>query len=132
MQNHSSVSILGKLDRTGLICSGACAAHCLIVPVIAYTSGTISNFLASEWIHIAFLLILIILVPIAFSRSRKIHKKNLPLLLGFFGLTLLICSVLIEIIHLHIPYLDKIMTLSGSLILAMGHFLNIKHIKKAN
>jgi hypothetical protein len=118
------------LDKVGIVGSGACVAHCLLIPVLAFASPSISSFLENEWIHKGLLIALIPISLIAFLRSQKIHKKNRPVILGAVGVASLILAVLLERLHIEIPYSEQALTTLGSILLISAHYINIKFTKQ--
>lgn len=131
MNTEISLVTLKKLDKTGIACSGACAIHCLFLPFIAYISPAISNFLHNEWIHLGLLVLIIPLALKSFKKSLKIHSKRDPILLGSIGIILLVAAAAIESLHIEVQSLDKTLTGIGSLMLILGHTLNMSYLKKS-
>lgn len=129
MQTESNHIALNRLDKAGIICSGACAIHCLLIPVIAYSSPFIAKYFQNEMIHTGLLVVLIPIALINFTRSSKIHGNNKPLLIGILGIVLLVVAVLVESLHIEIPYLEKSLTGIGSLLLIAAHTINLKSLK---
>lgn len=131
MNQENSEETFKNLDRTGIVASGVCLIHCLFIPVIASLSPSISTYLQNEWVH---RILLVLLIPIAFfslNKSRKVHGNIVPSIFGAMGVLLLFVGVGIEIAHIEIPYLEKIVTSSGSFALVIGHFLNMISFKKS-
>ncbi|MGB0454746.1 MAG: MerC domain-containing protein [Bacteriovoracaceae bacterium] len=131
MASNVQTQNLNKLDKAGIICSGACAVHCLLIPILAYASPLIFGFLKNEFIHLGLLIALVPIALIVFTKSQKLHGDSKPLILGAIGITLLISAVLLESIHLKIPYLEKILTGFGSLILIGAHITNLKLVNQS-
>lgn len=110
-------------DIVGFTLSIACAIHCLLLPIIAYSLPLFTQIVEAEWIHLT---LLFILIPIAFTtlaKGRHTHQSNKPLLIGSLGITALIVGVLAESL-LHIHQLEKTMTVVGSLLLCTAHLFN--------
>lgn len=131
METDLKFTVLKRYDKAGIICSGACAVHCLLLPVVAYSSPVISNYLKNEWIHIGLLVALLPIACIAFLKSKKIHRKSLPLILGTIGIAILFSAITLEAIHIEIQYLEKALTAVGSILLITGHLFNILSLKKS-
>ncbi|MEC7277049.1 MAG: MerC domain-containing protein [Bdellovibrionota bacterium] len=128
--NPQGFIVLNRLDKTGIICSGACAVHCLILPLLAYASPTLTSFTQNEWIHKGLLIALLPIAFIAFSKSYKVHKRKSPTLVGGLGVLILISAVLIESVGIEVPYMEKILTAFGSVLLITGHILNTKFLRR--
>lgn len=122
--SEQSFVVLNKLDKTSIACSGACAVHCLLLPVIAYISPTIADIAGNELIHIGLILALLPLALLAFTKSYKKHKNFSAGLLGGIGILFLLSAVALE--SLHIENLEKILTGAGSVILIIAHTINMK------
>ncbi len=125
MQNQSQFVVLGKLDKAGIACSGACAIHCLLLPVIAFASPMISSLLHNEWIHIALLLTLFPIAMISFSKSYKVHKNIKASVFGGCGVVLLLLAFALEG-----HQISEVMTAIGSVSLIIGHALNMTYLRK--
>ena len=126
--DDSSEFALDKLSMAG---SGACAAHCLFVPVLAFASPTLSSTVGSEWVHKGLLLVLIPLSLIAFYRAKKVHHQMKPVIFGIAGVVFLLLALLVETLHMEISYLEQFITCTGSILLIYGHLSNIKFSKMA-
>ena len=118
-----------QFDKFGIICSGACAAHCLLTPFIALASPAFAKFFENEWIHIGLLFFVIPIALIAFYSGYKSHKQHRLLILGFLGVFLLLFAVVAELFfHIEIEYLEFILTALGSTCLIMAHLSNMNLI----
>ena len=131
MKTNSNFVILNNMDKVGIVCSGACAIHCLLLPMLAFASPTLSAFFENEWIHLGLLIALIPIAIISFYRSRKVHGNNSPVIFGASGIILLLTAVVLESFHIEIPYLEKTLTGLGSIILIIGHALNMSYLKRS-
>ena len=126
MQTYSANKKLHSLDRVGIACSSACAIHCLLLPIIAFASPSLSALSDNEWIHLGLLCAVVPVALFSFIRSKKVHAHQAPLVLGSLGIVVLISAVLLESLHIEIPYLEKGLTALGSLALVIGHIKNTK------
>ncbi|WP_372656111.1 MerC domain-containing protein [Halobacteriovorax sp.] len=131
MQNELSFVVLKKVDQTGIICSGACAIHCLLFPILAFASPAISNYLNNEWIHVTLVIALIPIAFFSFSRSIAIHGDKKPIVLGSAGILFLVSAIAVESLHIEIAGLEKSLTAIGSILLIAAHIFNIKGIKQS-
>lgn len=130
MDKRADFVVIGRLEKAGVVCSGACAVHCLLMPFLAYSSPAISHFFNNEWIHFGLLIVLIPVALISFSRSRKAHGNNGPSLLGSVGMVFLVGAIALESFHIEIANLEKILTAIGSLLLIVGHTLNLSLLRR--
>ena len=120
------------LDVSGILCSVACAAHCLLIPIIALALPSVASFFEHEWIHQGLLLILTPVALIAFFRGLKVHGKKRPMLLGFTGVHLLLLAVALEaFFKVEIHQLEVVLTSVGCVLLIFAHIINIQNLKQA-
>ena len=131
MKSKLNIVSLKNLDKTGIVCSGACATHCLLLPILAFSSPTISSFLQHEWLHLGLIILLIPIALISFTLSMKVHNTQGPFFFGGAGIILLVLAVALEAIHIEIVNLEKVLTALGSFLLITGHAMNMKNLKKA-
>lgn len=113
-------------DKLGIFGSGACVAHCLFIPFLALAAPSFTSFLENEWIHKGLLVGLIPISFLAFSQSKKVHKKSQPIILGVCGIALLILAIALEAIHVEFPYMEQALTTLGSICLITAHIYNMK------
>ena len=122
--------IFGKLDKAGIMCSGLCAIHCMLIPIIGLVSPAIAGFFENEWIHIGLLVPLALIAILAFSRGLKLHKKNHPVILGSIGIVVLSMAVAFEtLLKIEIEHLEITLTIIGCVFLISAHIFNIKYLK---
>ena len=86
----------GSLDKAGILCSVACAIHCMVSPILVFVSPAIASILKNEWLHIGLLTFLTPIAIFAFYKGFKVHKKIRPLVLDGFGVLLLLSAVAFE------------------------------------
>ncbi|MEX0769796.1 MAG: MerC domain-containing protein [Balneolaceae bacterium] len=111
-------------DRLGIGVSGICAIHCLLFPIIIsilplWPLATTLH----DWTHPVFIVLLLPTIYFAARRSHYSKKITLPLFLGF---VLVIFGWLLG----HFWYgagVETTLTLLGSAILIVGHWLNFRH-----
>jgi hypothetical protein len=93
---------------------------------LIYLSPTYLSFLKNELIHLGLLVVLVPIALLAFYKSYKQFNILKPAIFGTLGISLLICAVLLEALHIEISYLEKVLTALGSIFLIIGHTLNLK------
>jgi len=122
-------------DRFAVALSSLCAIHCIALPIAASVTpllmSTINygNTMHEFWFH-QFILIFIIPVSIfALATGFRCHKKNLPMLLGGLGLSILVIVALFaeQLISQHVISQtgETILTVIGGIIHAAGHITNV-------
>lgn len=114
-------------DQAGIFFSGACAAHCLLVPLLFMIAPSTALILQNEWIHLLLLVILAPLAFVAFIKGKGTHNNKSPMALGLLGMMCLLLALLSE--EYGIPYLESSLTLTGSITLILAHGINLKLLK---
>ena len=109
------------LDATGIILSTLCFLHCLATPLIA--AGALA-WVASETIHIGLTIALAgVVVLVAWPGYQRHRRAVVPaLLVG--GRALLIAAVVGE--DVLGEYAETSLTALGSVVLVLGHILNLR------
>lgn len=113
-------------DKFAVSTSALCAIHCLFLPIILSLFPVLdSTFFGQEAFHKWLLFLVIPLSLIAFTMGCKRHKNWFVILLGFIGLMTLICTAVYG--HELLGHEgERIATLFGVSVLAMGHLLNYR------
>ena len=111
-------------DSLGILLSGACVAHCVLLPVVAFLSPVIATLIEAEWVHLSLLAVLAPLALITFYAGRKRHQSAGPLQWGAIGLALLFSALMAEGDHMTGLELETGLTVLGSLLLCYAHYQN--------
>lgn len=118
------------IDRLGIGLSLLCLAHCLSMPLLYLFFPVIDQKHLSEDMHIVLGLLVVGLALPAFWRGFRVHKKKNPVLFGATGCSLLLTAFIVPEAetHLHTLHIDSHITLTilGSILLIIGHILNIR------
>lgn len=109
------------LDATGIILSSLCFLHCLAVPFIA--TGVLA-WVASEAIHIGLTIALAGVVVFVAWPSYQWHRRAVVPVFLVGGLVLLTVAVLGE--GILGEYAETSLTALGSVVLVLGHILNLR------
>ena len=121
---------LTTLDNVGIFCSGACAVHCLSIPVLTFFTPALTSYFENQWIHITLLFFVIPIAGFSFIRQKKIHGNSKPMMFGLLGVAFLVMQVVLEqIFHTHNRGLDMTLSIIGSSFLITGHIRNMKSLK---
>lgn len=133
-----------SLDKAGIILSTICVIHCIATPFLIFISPWLAGLFDSKWSHLGIFLTIIPIAYFTFYRFYKYHRNKKPIILGSIGLLLLMSSLLspghdwelTSHIHQkhannHFHYIDTIINILGSVLLIIGHWLNIKIHKSA-
>jgi hypothetical protein len=113
-------AILGRLDRIAMGLSGLCVVHCCATAILVGLLASAGGFLGQPLIHEVGLVFAMMLGAIALGRGVRGHGYVLPAAVGMIGL-----GVMAYALTLHETGLEPIFTLTGVMILALGHRLNI-------
>jgi hypothetical protein len=113
-------AILGRLDRIAMGLSGLCVVHCCATAILVGLLASAGGFLGQPLIHEVGLVFAMMLGAIALGRGVRGHGFVLPAAVGMIGL-----GVMAYALTLHETGLEPIFTLTGVMILALGHRLNI-------
>lgn len=111
----------GRLDRIAIGLSGLCLAHCLATSVIVALLASVGGFFLSPLFHEIGLGFAILLAAIALGHGARSHGMRLPLLIGFLGLGVMSCALILG--H---GWLEAPLTMTGVSILAVGHLMNYR------
>ena len=116
-------------DKLAIGFSFVCLVHCLFVPsFFILTAGGFAIAIDNEFVH---KLILIIAAPISIfslTLGYKNHKNIYYLAVGFIGLFILTIAIFLAEFFVS-ELTEKILTLSGSILVAYSHFKNYKLCK---
>ena len=113
-------------DKLAIGLSLMCAIHCLVLPIVIIAlPSLIALGLDNEIYHKWMIYAVIPTSLYALSMGCRQHKKYRLFAMGFIGMTLLFLAVFLG--ESAIGELgEKLLTLSGAVILAAGHFYNFK------
>ena len=115
------------IDKGGVALSFICLIHCLATPLLALSVLPATFFIGHERFHFYMLIFVLPVAVAAFVRGFFVHRKWLPLCLGFLGSLLLIVAV--TFVHdtaVASPFnLELSLTLLGSMFLILAHTANI-------
>ena len=117
-------------DRVAIGLSFMCIVHCLLLPVLLVLApSAFLAFVSDESVHKVLLLAIVPVGIYAIIAGFKTHKKISVIVLISIGLLLLISTGLLE--HEVLGESGEVLlTLSGSLLIAMGHIQNVRLRKK--
>jgi len=126
MDNSSRRRVL--LDKVAVLLSGLCLLHCLLLPFVVAILPFIGQF-GDDHFHLELLIFVVPVSVIALTAGFRRHGHTEVLLFGGLGLAVLIIGGTI----VHEAYgatADRLMTVTGSLILAGTHYRNFRFAKK--
>lgn len=112
--------VINWWDWLGVFFSSLCVIHCVATPILL--AGA-SLWIASEWVHIGFLIALVPIVFLALKHSHASHhgKRGLVILFNA-GLVFLVSAILFgEALG---EGFEVGLTIVGSILLISGHLRN--------
>lgn len=114
-------AIRSRLDRTGIVLSGLCAAHCILGVVLVGVLGLGGEALLSPAIHrVGLALALVVgLLSLGFGVLR--HGRLGPLVIGGIGLALMAAAIAVG--H---GLSEAVLTVIGVGLVALAHIRNLR------
>ena len=115
-----------RLDRAGILLSGACAIHCLLSIVLVSGLGLGGELFLSTDIHRAGLLIATLIAGVAIGWGALRHRVAAPFVVAMTGLTFMGAA-------LAVPHgvKEAVLTIIGVALVSLGHILNLRHVHSA-
>ena len=115
-----------RLDRAGILLSGACAIHCLLSIVLVSGLGLGGELFLSPDIHRAGLLIASLIAGVAIGWGALRHRVAAPFVVAMTGLTFMGAA-------LAVPHgvKEAVLTIIGVALVSLGHILNLRHVHSA-
>ena len=110
-----------RLDRLGIVLSGACAVHCIVGLALVGMLGLGGPLLLAPEIHEYGLVAAIVVGALTIGLGAMRHGRMLPLALGGIGIALMAIAVAGP--H---GVAEAALTIAGVGVLAFGHVLNIR------
>ena len=110
-----------RLDRLGIVLSGACAVHCVVGLALVGLLGVGGPLLLAPEIHEYGLVAAIVVGALTIGIGALRHGRMLPLVLGGIGIALMAIAVAGP--H---GLAEAVLTIAGVAVLALGHVLNIR------
>jgi MFS superfamily sulfate permease-like transporter len=129
MLDNSGVTTTNFWDKAAVILSGLCLVHCLALPVLVAVLPFVSE-LTGDHLHAELLLVVIPISVFAFVIGYRRHRRLKIVGLGVLGMAVLALGGT----YVHSRYgiaADRAMTVAGSAILAIAHFLNSRRTRHA-
>ena len=110
-------------DKAAISLSLLCAIHCLAFPLAVVALPTVAALnLDGEVFHLWLLVVVIPASLVALCLGCRKHNNYSVLITGLTGLAILVIAAWLA--HDLGETLEKALTLTGAVIIAMGHFYN--------
>lgn len=111
-----------RLDRAGILLSGACAIHCLVSIVVVSGLGLGGQFFLSPDIHRVGLILATLIAAVAIGWGALRHRMAAPFVVAMTGLTFMGGALAVP--H---GYKEAVLTIIGVALVSLGHILNMRH-----
>ena len=123
MLQRAILPIRRKLDRAGIILSGACALHCLLSIVLVTGLGIGGELFLAPEIHEIGLLLATLIAGVAIGWGALRHRMAAPFVIAMTGLTFMGAA-------LAVPHgiKEAVLTIIGVALVSFGHILNLRHV----
>ena len=116
----------GRLDNLAVMLSGLCLVHCLASVLLLGALSSAAAWLGNPLIHEVGLVLAIAFGAIALVGGAVSHRRLRPVVLGGFGLGLMITALV-----LHHSGLEAVLTMAGVALLASAHLFNRRALTAA-
>ena len=110
-----------RLDRAGIVLSGACALHCLISIVLVSGLGIGGEFFLSPDFHRVGLILATLIAAVAIGWGALRHRMAAPFVVAMTGLSFMGGALAVP----HGPK-EAILTIIGVALVSLGHILNLR------
>ena len=115
-------------DKIAVGLSGLCLLHCLLLPFVVAVLPFLGQF-DDDHLHAEMLIFVIPVSVVALAVGFRRHGRVRVILAGTAGLTILTLGAFI--VHdLYGLFADRMMTVSGSMVLAYTHYQNFRLARK--
>lgn len=117
-------------DRIAIILSGICLIHCLLLPgVITLLPLAATSFVVSEDFHLWMLAVVVPTSAVALWPAFRRHQDARPITIATIGITILVIATLTH--DDSNLLIDQIVTSVGAIVVAVGHTLNFRLMRKS-
>lgn len=120
--DNSSANQSDALDKAAVALSALCLLHCLLMPVIIAVLPFFAQF-SERHLHAELLIVVLPISLLALSIGFRRHGDRRVVGWGIAGLLLLIVGATLAH-NLYGIVADRMLTITGSLILALAHYRN--------
>ena len=125
-------AVISVLDRSAIGVSFLCVLHCLAVPLTLILAPSLAALpIADERIHLLLVLLVLPTSTVALTLGCRQHWLKHILVWGLTGIAILILAAGLGEGILG-EYGEKVLTVVGSVLVAVGHILNFKCCRSAS
>ncbi|MDG5487258.1 MerC domain-containing protein [Sphingomonas sp. BGYR3] len=109
------------LDSFAIGASALCLVHCLLLPALLIVAPALTAFVAlPERFHLLMFILAVPMSLLALAAGWRRHRRAEPALIACAGLCLIGAGALLA----EGEWLETLLTVPGSLLLALGHAVN--------
>ncbi len=124
-------AVTSVLDRSAIGLSFLCVLHCLAVPLTLILMPSLAALpIADERVHLLLVLLVLPTSTVALTLGCRQHGLKHILAWGLTGIAILVLAAVLGEGFLG-EYGEKILTVVGSVLVAVGHILNFKCCRTA-
>ena len=124
-------AVTSVLDRSAIGLSFLCVLHCLAVPLTLILMPSLAALpIADERVHLLLVLLVLPTSTVALTLGCRQHGLKHILAWGLTGIAILVLAAGLGEEFLG-EYGEKILTVVGSVLVAVGHILNFKCCRTA-
>ena len=124
-------AVTSVLDRSAIGLSFLCVLHCLVVPLTLILVPSLAALpIADERVHLLLVLLVLPTSAVALTLGCRQHGLKYILAWGLTGIAILVLAAGLGEEFLG-EYGEKILTVIGSVLVAVGHILNFKCCRTA-
>ena len=125
-------AVIPLLDRSAIGLSFLCVLHCLAVPLTLILAPSFAALpIADERVHLLLVLLVLPTSTVALTLGCRRHGLKHILAWGLTGIAILVLAAGLGEWFLG-EYGEKILTVVGSVLVAVGHILNFKCCRSAS
>ena len=125
-------AVISLLDRSAIGLSFLCVLHCLAVPLTLILAPSFAALpIADERVHLLLVLLGLPTSTVALTLGCRQHGLKHILAWGLTGIAILVLAASLGEGFLG-EYGEKILTVVGSVLVAVGHILNFKCCRSAS
>jgi hypothetical protein len=128
MYMQPSVKMKKIWDKLGIVVSATCAVHCLVVGMLPFALPLLDSFFHSPLFHILFVVMVVVITPMAFGHHFQRHGFSYVINLALAGVAGIIMGAALEPVSSEL--VSHGVSMFGSFFLVFAHVLNLRHQRK--
>ena len=132
MRDSSTTRTTSIADSIGILASGVCAVHCLVIPVLLLSGAVLpATFFTDESFHKALLWLIVPAAFIGLGLGCRRHKDRQVLMLGVIGVIGIVLAG--TVLHDWLGETgERVVTVIAAAILIAAHYRNFRLCRAAD